>query len=42
VTDLGEQGIKVEGCVSRLPVSRRQRARVYKAVLAQSFNSDMV
>ena len=42
VTDLGEQGIKVEGCASRLPVSRRQRARVYKAVLAQSFNSDMV
>ena len=24
VTDLGEQGIKVEGCDSRLPVSRRQ------------------
>ena len=42
VTDLGEQGIKVEGCETRLPVSRRQRARVFKAVLSRSFNSDMV
>lgn len=42
VTDLGEQGIKVEGCDRRLPVSRRQRARVYKAVLSQSFNSTVV
>lgn len=42
VTDLGEQGLKVEGCDSRLPVSRRQRASVFKAVLSQSFNSDMV
>ena len=38
VTDLGEQGIKVAGCDSRLPVSRRQRPRVFKAVLSQSFN----
>lgn len=35
VTDLGEQGIKVQGCPNRLPVSRRQRGLVRRAVLAR-------
>ncbi len=34
VTDLGEQGVKLDGYLTRLPVSRRQRSAVRAAVLS--------
>lgn len=35
VTDLGDQGVRVTGCDRRLPVSRRQRHALRRAVLAR-------